>query len=200
MKKIKILAVVCMIFCLAGVPQEISAATSIQGKIADVERVAGLKAGVCTTNSVNIHWRSVEGASGYEIYRSAARNGKYMQIGTASAGSQAFMNTSVSAGREYYYKVRAFVSSGNGRSYGRFSKILRVNTKLLYKKTVTVKCNVNIRKYAGVNYARVCGAAKGTKMKVLCEASDKAGMKWYRVQVKLNGKKYKGYVRSDLTV
>lgn len=200
MKKMKMLVVFCILLCLTGTLQNVSAATTIQGKIVDVGKVSGLKSGVCTTRSVNIHWEPVAGASGYEIYRSEARNGKYTQAGTASMGSQAFMNTSVTAGKEYYYKVRAFVSSGNGRSYGKFSKILRTNTKQAYKKVVTAKYNVNIRKYAGINYSRICGVVKGTKLKVLCEACDKTGVKWYRIQVKLNKKKFKGYVRSDLTV
>lgn len=35
-------------------------------------------------------------------------------------------------------------------------------------------------------------------MTVLCETCDKAGVKWYRIQIKMNGKKRVGYVRGDL--
>ena len=200
MRKFKTLVMLCIVICLTVLSQSVSAATTIQGKIVNVGRVTGLKSGVCTTKSVNIHWEPVAGASGYEIYRSVARNGKYYPVGTASMGSQAFMNTSVAEGKEYYYKVRAYVSSGNGKNYGKFSKIVRTNTKQSFKKTVTPKCNINIRKYAGIQYSRICGAVKGTKMKVLCEACDKLGVKWYRIQIKLNQRKYKGYIRSDLAV
>ncbi len=198
MKKIRVLAaVICMILCVSMIPQD-TAATTIQGQTSSVGQVRNLKAGVCTIHSINIRWTPVAGASGYQIYRSAARNGKYTRLKTVAAGSQAFMNTSVSVGKEYFYKVRAYSNTSKGKVYGKFSKILRANTKPLYSKKVKAKCNVNIRKYAGTNYERLFGVTKGTSMKVLCEACDKSGAKWYRIQVKINGKNYKGYVRSDL--
>lgn len=201
MKKIKILtAAVCMFLCLAAAPHKVSAVPSIQGTVSNLGKVQGLKAGVCTTRSINIHWNLMTGAHGYEIYRATARNGKYTLLKAVPSTSQAFMNTTVAAGKEYFYKVRAFVATRTGRSYGKFSKILRANTKPLSLRKGRIRGNVNVRKYAGTNYARVFGLVRGTKVTILCETCDRSGAKWYRIQVKINGKKYRGYVRGDLIV
>ena len=199
-KKIRISAAVffCMVVCILAVPQKTSATTTIQGKIANLDQVRGLKAGACTSKSINFHWLLGDGADGYEVYRAEARNGRYALISSLSQGSQAFMNTSVFSGKEYFYKVRAYVEEGKGRSCGKFSKILRVNTKTLSRRIVKAKCNINVRKYAGTNYARIFGVPSGASMTVLCETCDKAGVKWYRIQIKMNGKKRVGYVRGDL--
>ena len=204
MKKVKMLAAALgMLLCLIAAPQKGFAQTTVQGQISvsGLGQVQSLKAGVCTTKSVNLHWLPVAGAYGYEVCRAEARNGNYILLGTVPAsGSLAFMNTTVMPGREYYYKVRAFVGSKNGRVYGKFSKILRANTKSLTPKKVRVKYNSNIRKYPGTNYKRMFGVPAGTELTVLCESRDKAGMRWYRIKVKVGGKKRTGYIRSDLVL
>jgi fibronectin type 3 domain-containing protein len=58
-----------------------------------------------TVSSLTINWSSVSGASSYKIYRSAAFDGTYSQIGTSVAAS--YTDTGLSAGTSYYYKVSA---------------------------------------------------------------------------------------------
>ncbi len=194
MKKNKILVALMMLtLVITMLPvQQVSAATYQNG----LEKVRNLKAGTCTTKSINLTWSPVSGASGYQLYRANARNGKYKLLKNVS--SVAFMNTTVTAGTEYFYKVRAYKSTAYGTVCGKFSGILRANTKPVFTKKVTAKYNTNVRKYAGTTYKRLFGISKGTKVTVLCETQDKTGFKWYRIQVKINGKKYRGYVRSDL--
>lgn len=173
-------------------------ANVIQGQ-AGVGQVQGLKAGICKANSINIRWQQVQGASGYQVYRASARNGDYVKLKEVGPGGWAFLNNrNVAAGTEYFYKVRAFQKTSKGRVYGKYSKVLRVNSKLNRSFRVTSKFNVNIRKYAGTGYDRLITVPKGTKMTVLCNARDKAGVRWYRVKLNVNKKKYTGYVRSDL--
>lgn len=187
MKKVaSFVLALCLMVSVLAVPQEASAAAA-------VGRVTNLKSGICTTRSINLRWNPVQGAAGYQIYRSEARNGKYRKI--KEVRGQAFMNTTVVAGKEYFYKVRAF---DHRRKCGKFSSPLRANTKQLYNPQVRAKYNVNIRKYAGTDYAVRCTVRRGQKMTVLCSAQDRAGVKWYRVQLKVNRKKLTGYVRSDL--
>ncbi len=193
MKRNKILVAIMMLaLVITMLPvQEVSAATQTS-----LAKVQNLKAGTCTTKSINLTWSPVSGASGYQVYRANARNGKYRLLKNVS--SVAFMNTTVTAGTEYFYKVRAYTYSGSKKTYGKFSGILRANTKPLSSKKVTAKYNINVRKYAGTTYQRLFGITKGTRVSVLCETQDKTGYKWYRIQVKINGKNYRGYVRSDL--
>lgn len=194
MKKNKVLvAIVALAFMITLLPaQQVSAATYQNG----LQKVSGLKVGTCTTKSINLTWKPVSGASGYQLYRANARNGKYRLLKNVS--STAFMNTTVKAGTEYFYKVRAYKSTPSGIVTGKFSGITRANTKQLSTKKLTAKYNTNVRKYAGTTYQRIFGITKGTKVSVLCETQDKSGVKWYRIQVKIGGKKYRGYVRSDL--
>lgn len=194
MKKNKFLAaILSLALMITMLPVQQVSAAAYQTSLV---KVKNLKAGTCTTKSINLTWSPVQGAYGYQVYRSNARNGKYKLLKNVS--STAFMNTTVTAGTEYFYKVRAYAFTSSGTSYGKFSGILRANTKPVYTKKVTAKYNINVRKYAGTTYPRLFGITKGRKMSVLCDTHDKAGYKWYRIQVKINGKKCRGYVRSDL--
>ena len=189
----------CLMVCTLILPTPVSA-NVIQGQTqTGVGQVQGLRAGICKANSINVRWEQVQGASGYQIYRSEARNGKYVRLRNIGPGGYAFLNNkNVSMGTEYFYKVRAFKNTSKGRVYGKYSKILRVNSLQTRSIKVRAKFNVNVRKYAGTSYDRLITVPKGTKMTVLCTSKDKAGAKWYRVKVSLNKKSYKGYVRSDL--
>ena len=189
----------CLMVCTLILPTPVSA-NVIQGQTqTGVGQVQGLRAGICKANSINIRWDMVKDITGYQIYRSEARNGKYVRLRNIGPGGYAFLNNkNVSMGTEYFYKVRAFKNTSKGRVYGKYSKILRVNSLQTRSIKVRAKFNVNVRKYAGTSYDRLITVPKGTKMTVLCTSKDKAGAKWYRVKVSLNKKSYKGYVRSDL--
>ncbi len=54
---------------------------------------------------IKISWNSVQGATSYEIYRSAKKNGKYQRIGTTKKLS--FVDRTAAAKKNYYYKVKA---------------------------------------------------------------------------------------------
>ena len=70
----------CLMVCTLILPTPVSA-NVIQGQTqTGVGQVQGLRAGICKANSINIRWEQVQGASGYQIYRSEARNGKYVRL------------------------------------------------------------------------------------------------------------------------
>ena len=191
MKRIKLLiAACCMMVCMMMLPQQTNAAT--------VPQVKGLKAGSSSTREVNFHWKSISGATGYEIWRCSSLDGNFHWLFTVKAGT-AFKNTTVEPGREYFYKVRAYKKNANGtKVYGKFSKILRMNTKMARARTVTAKYNINVRQYAGTNHKVLIGLKKGSKMSMLCATLDKNKVVWYRVTFRCNGRKYTGYVRNDI--
>ena len=65
---------------------------------------------------------SVKGASGYVLYRSAAKGGSYTKVDEKSTtGSCAFR---VETGG--YYKVRAYKNSNGKRMYSQYSDSVRV--------------------------------------------------------------------------
>ena len=67
-------------------------------------------------NSVNIKWSSVEGAAGYEIWRSDSAEGNYLKIRTFSGTS--YTDNGLSANTPYYYKVNAYCTASTATTYG----------------------------------------------------------------------------------
>lgn len=79
---------------------------------------------------VQIVWKKVSGASGYEIYRSKTKNGKYKKIGTLKSWRKvSFTDRKVSRKKTYYYKVRAYKKVGGKKYYGEYSGKKKVRVK-----------------------------------------------------------------------
>lgn len=57
---------------------------------------------------IKITWKKVKNASGYYIYRSESKKGKYTKIKTASASSTSYVDNNRTTGKTYYYKVYAY--------------------------------------------------------------------------------------------
>ena len=87
-KTVCLVIALCLMVCTLMIPEQASA-TVVQGQ-AGVGQVQGLKAGICKANSINIRWQQVQGASGYEVYRATARNGKYVKLKDVGPGGWAF--------------------------------------------------------------------------------------------------------------
>ena len=76
-----------------------------------------------SVNAVTVSWKKISGAKGYEVYRSASAKGKYKRCKVlASAGSTSYTDKHLTGGRTYYYKVRAYKTSGKKKLYGAYSK------------------------------------------------------------------------------
>ena len=63
-------------------------------------------------NSVRISWKAVEGAAGYEIYRSGNRDGFYEKI--ADTAGNEYLDRPERAGARYWYKVKTVNEAGSG--------------------------------------------------------------------------------------
>lgn len=74
-------------------------------------------------NGIKISWKAVSGASGYQIYRASSRAGTYKLVKTASSGSRSYVNTGLTTGTSYFYKVRAYKTAAGGKVYGAFSSV-----------------------------------------------------------------------------
>ncbi len=68
---------------------------------------------------MQLTWCKVKGAKGYEVYRSTKEGGSYTKIASVGSSVTTYTNTSLKDGQNYYYKVRAKLSSG----YTTFSEI-----------------------------------------------------------------------------
>ncbi len=91
-------------------------------------------------SGVFVSWKAVDGAGGYKVYRSTSRDGKYSLIRTT--GSTSYTDTSVTAGRTYYYKVRAYRVIRGSTKYSIYSSV-RSSMSAPGKTRITAKQNGN---------------------------------------------------------
>lgn len=71
------------------------------------------------TGRVVIKWNKVSGAKKYIVYRATSKNGKYTKVHTTSGRS--YTNTTVTTGKKYFYKVRAYRKVGKKKRYSYYS-------------------------------------------------------------------------------
>ncbi|WP_416145255.1 immunoglobulin-like domain-containing protein [Planococcus koreensis] len=80
---------------------------------------ANLKGASTSYNSAKVTWSAVSGATGYEVYRSTSSTGIYSSAGATTGTS--FVNSSLATNKVYYYKVKAYQTSGSAKVWGDFS-------------------------------------------------------------------------------
>lgn len=78
------------------------------------------------SKSATVKWNTVSGTTGYEISYATSKNGKYTIAGTVTGVSKT-INT-LTKGKTYYFKVRAYVTADGKKLYGEYSKA--VSTKI----------------------------------------------------------------------
>ena len=105
-----------------------SAANSVYSAI--VNRTCDLAQPVLTVGLSDkgiptLSWNTVSGATKYEVYRSTSKNGTYQLIDTVEATFKLDVDTT--AGKTYYYKVRALC--GNSAASSAYSQIKYITTK-----------------------------------------------------------------------
>ena len=67
----------------------------------------GLAATAVGTDTINLNWITVTGALGYNVYRATAASEEYTKINTTTVAGITFVDTGLTAGITYYYKVAA---------------------------------------------------------------------------------------------
>lgn len=80
------------------------------------------------TGTVKLKWKSVPGASGYEIYRSSKKNSGYQKAGQVKKKSVYTFSGHASQKRKkktFYYKVRPFRKVNGSCQYGPFSRAVK---------------------------------------------------------------------------
>jgi hypothetical protein len=71
---------------------------------------SGVTATAQFSSSILLSWSSVSGATSYRVYRNTSTSGTYTLIGSSTTTS--YTDTSLSAGKPYYYRVSAVNSAG----------------------------------------------------------------------------------------
>lgn len=79
-------------------------------------------------NKVEIKWEHLEDAEQYEVYRSTSAGGHYEKLYTTLENY--CIDTNIKYGKNYYYKVRAFLNNDEEKEYSRYSDIVHFKAKL----------------------------------------------------------------------
>jgi len=70
---------------------------------------------------VTLKWSPVSGATRYQVYRATSKSGKYKRVATVKSGK--YTNKKLKKNKRYYYKIRAYRTSGDVRTYGDFCSV-----------------------------------------------------------------------------
>lgn len=92
-----------------------------------LSKTFGVRASAVSSSAIKVSWKKTSGASGYQLYRSTSRSGKYSRVKTTSASS--YTNRGLSANKTYYYKVRTYRNVGKSTKYSSFSGVVAAKTK-----------------------------------------------------------------------
>lgn len=77
-----------------------------------------------------ISWEKVKNASGYELYRSTSKSGKYTLVNDFKSGKAAsFTDKNTKKGKTYYYKLVAYKSINGTRAYAKNSSVKSIKCK-----------------------------------------------------------------------
>ncbi len=139
--------------------------------------------------NVELSWDKVKGATGYQIYRSTRKDGRYIKI--ADVKKNSYTNKSLAIGSKYYYKIRAYRVTNNRTYIGDFSTTKGVEILLKGKSKVN---NLNVRKGAGTTSAVKIKINKNQKVTILKRIKDRSNNVWYKVRLSKGSKTYTGYV------
>lgn len=89
-------------------------------------KVKGLTSRVYDTKSVTLTWSKVKNATGYEVYKYDTKKKKYTKAATVKTNKAKI--SSLSSGKSYKFKVRAYRSVEKKKYFGAYSSVLTKST------------------------------------------------------------------------
>ncbi|MGN0659795.1 MAG: PQQ-binding-like beta-propeller repeat protein [Emergencia sp.] len=104
----------------------VSAKNAAAKKAIKASRVSSVKV-TAGKKKATVTWKKVSGATGYQVSRATSKNGTYKVMKTTT--SLKYTNTSLTSGKTYYYKVRAYRTINGVKYYGKWSVIKSVKVK-----------------------------------------------------------------------
>lgn len=79
---------------------------------------------------IKIRWTKLKSASGYEIYYSTSKKGKYKKLKTITKPSTVkYTHKKLKSKKKYYYKVRAYKTINGKKVYGAYSSVKSLKAK-----------------------------------------------------------------------
>ena len=127
--------------------------SNIVSRTCDLPRPDVTVSNIASSGKIKVSWKKIDGAIKYEVYRATSENGTYSKLITTTSTS--INNTSATAGKTYYYKVKAIHSNSSANSA---YSLVDARTCDLAQPTLTVKRNSNGD--PKLTWAKVSGAVK----------------------------------------
>ena len=106
------------------------AALTLPPLVITITKPANVKATGAGATAIKISWNKVSEVSGYAIYRSNTKNGKYKEIKTVNAKKTTYINKNLTKGKTYYFKVKAYMSVNGNKIYSDFSDAVKYKAAL----------------------------------------------------------------------
>ena len=119
------------------------------------KKTTGVTKSDSTTSSIKLTWTKQSYVSGYEVYRSTSKLGKYERVGRITSNTASFTDSGRSSGKTYYYKVRSYKIINKKSEYGSNSEIFAVSTRC---KTPVITLSSPKSKSAKVSWKKVSNA------------------------------------------
>ena len=88
--------------------------STIKSIVCDCAKPVVKATNVAKSGKIKLSWAAVEGATKYEVWRSTSKDGTYTKMYTTTGTS--YTNSNATAGKMYYYKVKAICANTNGNS------------------------------------------------------------------------------------
>lgn len=157
-------------------------------------------------NSVRISWSKISGAGGYEVFRATSRNGNYVKMTTYAPSTSSYINTGLSTGKTYYYKVRIYKTVSGVRYAGDYSSVVSAKPTLAKVKGVKAKkagkrkIRVSWKRVSGASGYKVYRSTKKTRGFKAVKTIKKVRTVKYTTKKMKKGKRYYFKVRAYRTV
>ena len=78
----------------------------------------------------NLKWDKVNGAVGYQIWRSDSENGTYSLVKSIVDGDMtAYINRGLNSGQTFFYKLRAYSEAEGKKTFSLYSDVQHIRIK-----------------------------------------------------------------------
>ncbi len=163
----------------------------------------GVKAVTKSTSSIDLTWKAVNGATGYNIYRASTKNGKLKKV--ASVLDTSYTDKGLKKGTAYYYVVAAYVTANGSEVVSEYSSKVSAAATSPAPSSVTAKKSksgtavIKWAKSTGASGYEVWIAPKGGKFTKTATITDSSKLSYTKTGLS-SGKTYNVKVRSYVTV
>ena len=146
--------------------------STVNSQTLTIPKPINVKASSAGATAIKLSWNKVSKVSGYAIFRSNTKNGKYKEIKTVNAKKTSYSNKNLTKGKTYYFKVKAYLLVNGSKIYSDSSDAAK------YKATLSGPSGIEAKRVNSssikISWKKVVGA---TKYEIYSSTSKKGSYK-----------------------